>query len=94
MAKIKSFYSFQEDLGAPMVHETAIIGLLTALPENPRKSSIFIDVYKSLHELKHLFEDRVFKHRYNLPRRKARYDNIQRRHRRATRNSSFPVLNS
>ena len=71
-----------------MVHGNTIIGVLTTFPESPSKSSIFVDVYKSITELNRLLESKMFINRHNLPRRKAKYDNIINRHRRAPQNIS------
>ena len=74
-----------------MVHGNTIIGVLTTFPKSPSESSIFVDVYRSMPELKRLLQCKVFMNRHNLPRRKARYDNIIYRHRRAPQNISSTV---
>ena len=93
MRTISIFFSFQKDLGAPLSHKNVIYGLLIDLPENLTKTSIFVDVYQSYYEINCLMNDSVIKHRHNLPRKRARYDNFDSRHRRRRYSEKKELLN-
>ena len=58
------------------------MGVLAALPENMEETLIFVDVYRMNSEVSRLMEKGLVNHRHNLPRKRARYDNISTRHRR------------
>ena len=80
MKTISIFLSFQKDLGAPLCHENVILGVFIALPESLEKPFIFVDFYEAHLEITRLMNDLVIKHRHNLPRKRARYDNLEYRY--------------
>ena len=82
MRTISILLLFQKDLGAPLIHKNFIFGVLITLPKTLTKPFISIDVYKSYCEINRLMNNSVIRHRYNLPRKRARYDNFESCHRR------------
>ena len=93
MRTISIFFSFQKDLGAPLSHNKVIFGVLIALPENLTNPFIFVDIYQSYYEINCLMNNSVIKHRHNLPRKRARYDNFESRHRRRCHSEKKELLN-
>ena len=80
MITISIFLLFQKDLGAPLSHDKVIFGVLIALPERLEKPLIFVDLYVSTVEVTRLMNGPIIKNRHNLPRKRARYDNLEYRH--------------
>ena len=70
------FESFQEDLGAPLIQNNVVIGILAGFQEKLRNSFIFVDLYKSRKEIDTLFNDRVRVYKNILSRKKARHDRL------------------
>ena len=93
MIKITIFLSFQKNLGAPLSHEKVIFGVLIVLPENLTKPFIFVDVYESHREITRLINHCSNHHRHILPRKRARYDNFENRHRRRRYSEKKELLN-
>ena len=76
------FQQFQEDLGAPLIQNNVVLGILASVPEKLDQSALFVDVFKSRNEIDKLFDDYIGMYRDALPRKKARYDCIEYRSKR------------
>ena len=81
------FQPFQEDLGAPLVQDDVVIGILARIQEKLQQSVIFVDLYKSSKQIDSMINDRVKLYKDILPRKKARYDCITFRKRRARKST-------
>ena len=66
------FYLFQEDIGAPMIQNMNIIGILTT--RLTRNRTIFSCLYNAAWRIANIRETRQTAPRLTAPRKRARYE--------------------
>ena len=66
----------QDDLGAPLIQDNVVIGILSSVPDEVRRSVLFVDLFKSAIAIDDLIRDHVVNYKDTLPRKKARYNRI------------------
>ena len=81
------FQPFQEDLGAPLVQDDVIVGILARIQEKLEQSVIFVDLVKSRKQIDSMVNDHAKYYKINPSRKKARYDCITFRKRRARKST-------
>ena len=75
---VEHFYAFQKDLGAPLIQNGVVVGMLVKILSN--ESAVYINIYKCTHEIAYMRLNRIRMPKNTLPRVRARQNQSEHKY--------------